>query len=175
MYVGHTGQIPKGGYYAYLGRSLLSSRKILNRLTKQFWFDLKTRYLIVEFASYSADSNFLTVVKLIIEKSASDSFRTSPHITAIPLRRPLDSSIPHYVGLILIPASYTILITLIWYFYMSDHPPSNLFRYYHQYISFYDLLMIILVFIYTMFFHTLQIAQRTAIRQVGRILIKVWL
>ena len=74
---------PSGGYIAEFAKSLNDSRIILEFLHELQWIDFKTRAIIIEFSTYSVDTNLFNVVDLILERSAVGYFIPSYHVSDI--------------------------------------------------------------------------------------------
>lgn len=67
---------PSGGYVIELPRNATATSEILSTLKDNYWLDLNTRALLVEFVTHNADLDVLCLVRFTIEQSAAGSITT---------------------------------------------------------------------------------------------------
>jgi len=74
----HTGiEYPAGGYIVELPAKPEEIAPALKKLREEWWIDLQTRVVLVEFNTYNANVDLITAVRLIFEFSAAGSVYTS--------------------------------------------------------------------------------------------------
>jgi hypothetical protein len=77
VYVGKFGVYQGGGFIAPLGRTKFNSYANLIYLMNNTWLESAAAVIIVDFLSYNVNSNLFSVIKLVVERSATGYARTT--------------------------------------------------------------------------------------------------
>lgn len=81
------GTYPGSGYVVDLPVSTSQRYEILERLQENFWIDLKTRLVVVDFAYYNANLDLFVTVRILNEFLASGYVSSTPVLRALRLNR----------------------------------------------------------------------------------------
>lgn len=93
---------PGGGYISNLGRSLVNSRKILNYLQNNSWFDGHTRVVIIEGVLYGIDANIFNIVQLIAEQTVYGTYKLQLNIRSLKLMNMIEfqSTVTYFIFIV---------------------------------------------------------------------------
>ena len=81
------GTYPGSGYVVDLPSSASERYKIIERLQENFWIDLKTRLIVIDFAYYNSNLDLFVTVRILNEFLASGYVSSTPILRALRLNR----------------------------------------------------------------------------------------
>jgi Ca2+-binding EF-hand superfamily protein len=109
------GTYPGSGYVVELPASVSERYAILERLQENFWIDLKTRLIVIDFAYYNSNLDLFVTVRVLNEFLASGYVNSMPVVRALRLNRyPMNS----FMNFVEVGAQFAV--ALLWASYLRE-------------------------------------------------------